>query len=73
MSGIGKSMETESDRQRLGWGKGTGRDCFMGFPLELMKMFWDWIEVIAAPTVWCLPLICTFTMVNFIQCEFYLE
>ena len=66
MSRIGKSVETERDYQRLGWREGMGRDYFTGFPLELMKMFWDWIEVIVAPTLWCLPLICTFTMINFI-------
>ena len=48
MSRTGKSIETEN---RLvvarGWGTGNGEQLLMGtgFPLGMMKMFWNYIEV----------------------------
>lgn len=51
MSRIGKAMELES-RFVVARASGTGkrRDCLMGtgFPFQVIKMFWNLIEVMVA-------------------------
>ena len=44
-------METESRFVVVGgWGERMGRDCLMGvgFPFEVMKMLWSWMQAVDA-------------------------